>query len=241
MAAGHDEGVGAAIRRQRESLGLSQRALAKRAGVSQPYLSQLEAATRRRVSVGILRRLAEALGVPTAHLVDSEPSGLPRRGRTEVWLYRMAERAEQMRQDSHEVREGRLLPRPWDMSGATIYRRGGRLPHPGDVIVLCRVAGGDDAAGLWGLGVITEFSEARQLRFRALPPTETLQATPRWGPTVRRLIEGSPAAGGDAMWRVREAKQVAVLMREISDELAGGWLREWARRDPPAWRITPWS
>jgi transcriptional regulator with XRE-family HTH domain len=234
MAARHDEGVGAAIRRQRESLGLSQRTLAKRAGVSQPYLSQLEAATRCRVSVGILRRVAEALGVPTAHFVDGEPPGLPRRGRTEVWLYRIAERSDGTGQHPREVREGRLLPRRWDMAGATIYRCGGRLPHPGDVIVLCRVAGGADAAGVWGLGVITEFSDARQLRFRALPPTETLQAAPRWGPKVRRLLEDGPSTGSDALWRIREAKQLAILMGEISEELAGGWLREWARSDPPA-------
>lgn len=235
MAARRGQEIGLAIRRQRESLGLSQRTLARRAGVSQPYLSQLETDARRRVSVGILRRLADALGVPINHFVDGEPAGLPRRGRTEVWLYRMTERPDWTRQHlSREVREGRLLPRPWDVSEATIYRRGARLPHPGDVIVLCLVASGGDAAGLCGLGVVTEFSETRQLRLRALPPTETLQATPRWTPKVRRLVEEVPASAADAMWRVREAEQLGDLMSEISGELAGGWLREWTRRDPLA-------
>jgi len=61
------------------------------------------------------------------------------------------------------------------------------------------VASGGDAGGLWGLGVITEFSETRQLRMRALPPTETLQATPRWSPKVRRLVAEVPATADEAM------------------------------------------
>jgi len=206
MAAGHDEGIGRAIRRRREALGLSQRGLARRAGVSQPYLSQLEAATRGRISLDVLRRVADALDVPVplAHFGDHEPSGVSRRGRTEVWLYRMTGW-----HLAREVREGHLLPRPWDLSVATIDRRGGRLPQPGDIIALCLVASGIDAGGLCGLGVVTELGGRRQLRLRALPPTETLEATPRCSAIVRRLVAAIPATTAGVMWRIPETDVLA--------------------------------
>jgi transcriptional regulator with XRE-family HTH domain len=40
------QGLGRVIRSRRQALGLSQAALAKRAGISQPYLSQVEAGAR---------------------------------------------------------------------------------------------------------------------------------------------------------------------------------------------------
>lgn len=64
--------VGVKIRRLRESQGFSQAALARKARVSQPYLSQLEAGTRGSKSPGvvILQRLAKALGVPVTALLE---------------------------------------------------------------------------------------------------------------------------------------------------------------------------
>jgi XRE family aerobic/anaerobic benzoate catabolism transcriptional regulator len=64
--------VGVRVRKLREAKGLSQVALAKKARVSQPYLSQLEAGTRGSKSPGvvILQRLAKALGVPVTALLE---------------------------------------------------------------------------------------------------------------------------------------------------------------------------
>jgi transcriptional regulator with XRE-family HTH domain len=60
------------VRQLRKAQGLSQAALAKKARVSQPYLSQLEAGTRGSKSPGvvILQRLATALGVSVTELLS---------------------------------------------------------------------------------------------------------------------------------------------------------------------------
>jgi XRE family transcriptional regulator, regulator of sulfur utilization len=60
------------VRLLRKAQGLSQAALAKKARVSQPYLSQLEAGTRGSKSPGvvILQRLATALGVSVTELLS---------------------------------------------------------------------------------------------------------------------------------------------------------------------------
>lgn len=55
-------GIAAALRSQRQAAGLSMRALAARAGMSQPFLSNLENA-RAMPSVATLYRIAAALGV----------------------------------------------------------------------------------------------------------------------------------------------------------------------------------
>jgi transcriptional regulator with XRE-family HTH domain len=64
--------IGMKVRKLREAHGFSQAALAKKAGVSQPYLSQLEAGTRgnKRPGIVILQRLAKALGVPVTALLE---------------------------------------------------------------------------------------------------------------------------------------------------------------------------
>lgn len=67
---------GAAIRALREATGWKLTALAAAAGVSQPYLSNIEAG-RKQATPHVLRKLADALCVPlaaitTAH-VDSDP------------------------------------------------------------------------------------------------------------------------------------------------------------------------
>ena len=58
------------IKQRRTELGLSQRALAKRVGVSDAYITQLETRERINPSLGVLRRLAKALKVSLAELVE---------------------------------------------------------------------------------------------------------------------------------------------------------------------------
>jgi hypothetical protein len=133
-----------------------------------------------------------------------------------------------------DVREGRLLPRPWDESQSVIYRLGGRLPQAGDLLVVLFVPTGSDDAGLCAVAVVTEFGEARQLRFRALPPTDTLQETPRWSPRAQRTVEAIRSKTGrrGTMWRLTSAQQVKALLGEVFDELGGRWLSHWAARSP---------
>lgn len=77
-AAEHDGNVGAFIREHRERSNLSLRRLAERAGVSNPYLSQIERGIRR-PSAEILKRLSRALEVSAeslytrAGLIDEGP------------------------------------------------------------------------------------------------------------------------------------------------------------------------
>jgi transcriptional regulator with XRE-family HTH domain len=53
----------------REEKGLTQDALAKRAKLTKPYISQLESGARQNPSLPALQRLAKALGVPVAELL----------------------------------------------------------------------------------------------------------------------------------------------------------------------------
>ena len=72
--------IGARVRAMRAHAGLSRRRLAAIADVSERYLNQLETGEAN-VSVGILSRVAEALGVDLAHLLPSaQPPAAP--GRT---------------------------------------------------------------------------------------------------------------------------------------------------------------
>ena len=57
------------LRRTREAKGVSQYALAKKARVSQGYISALEAGAKRSPGVDVLQRLAKALGVPVTELL----------------------------------------------------------------------------------------------------------------------------------------------------------------------------
>jgi len=57
------------IRRLREEKGWTQENLAARAKVTQGYIAQLEAGTRRRLSLEVADRLARALGVGIADLL----------------------------------------------------------------------------------------------------------------------------------------------------------------------------
>lgn len=57
------------IRRLREAQGLTQAQLAKRAKVTQGYISQLEAGERQDIGAKLAVRLAKALGVPLTELL----------------------------------------------------------------------------------------------------------------------------------------------------------------------------
>ena len=58
------------IKQRRTDLGLSQRALAKRVGVSDAYITQLETRERINPSLHVLKSLAKALKVTVAELVE---------------------------------------------------------------------------------------------------------------------------------------------------------------------------
>ena len=63
---------GARLKQLRELAGLSQNALAKRAGISRPIISELESNRRRTTSIETARRLAKALGVTLDLLVGMD-------------------------------------------------------------------------------------------------------------------------------------------------------------------------
>jgi transcriptional regulator with XRE-family HTH domain len=63
------QALGALIRAQRQSAGLSLRELAERTNVSNAYLSQLERG-RHEPSLTVLKAVADALGVPLAALLS---------------------------------------------------------------------------------------------------------------------------------------------------------------------------
>lgn len=58
------------IKHRRTELGLSQRALAKLVGVSDAYITQLETRERINPSLDVLKKLAKALKVTVAELVQ---------------------------------------------------------------------------------------------------------------------------------------------------------------------------
>ena len=72
---GTSDGLGAAIRRRRTELGLSQRALAAEVGVSGAFVSQLEN-DQRRPSLAVLERIAAACNTSTGMLLaEAAPRG----------------------------------------------------------------------------------------------------------------------------------------------------------------------
>ena len=60
--------ISSVIRQVRDAQRISQRELAKRAGVTPVYVCQLETGARRNPSLIVLRRLAKALGLPVSAL-----------------------------------------------------------------------------------------------------------------------------------------------------------------------------
>jgi transcriptional regulator with XRE-family HTH domain len=61
--------IGGTLKRLRETKGLSQLQLAKRADVAQAYISEMEAGDKRNPGLETLRKLAKALGVPVTELL----------------------------------------------------------------------------------------------------------------------------------------------------------------------------
>jgi transcriptional regulator with XRE-family HTH domain len=58
------------IKKLREAQGLTQDELARRAGVTKPYVSMIEGGERTSPSLPVLKRLAKALGVPVTALLE---------------------------------------------------------------------------------------------------------------------------------------------------------------------------
>ena len=73
------DGLGQRLRKFRDDHGWTQAELADRAGVSKPYLSELESGAGRRPSGQILLKLADALGVTAADILGRQvaPAGDP--------------------------------------------------------------------------------------------------------------------------------------------------------------------
>jgi transcriptional regulator with XRE-family HTH domain len=61
--------IGMKLKKARRAKGLSRYALAKEAGVSREYITKLESG-RSDPTVGMLQRLAKALGVPVTALLE---------------------------------------------------------------------------------------------------------------------------------------------------------------------------
>src|SRR5690606_38322809 len=74
MAMRSEFAIGPNIRRLRKQRSLSLTALAKRAGVSKAYLSQLENDPKKRPSVEIVIHLSKALGVPLTQVIGIDES-----------------------------------------------------------------------------------------------------------------------------------------------------------------------
>ncbi len=62
--------LGAVVKQLREFRHMTQQELAKKARISQTYLSRLEAGERKNPGVKIAQRLAKALGVPVGELLE---------------------------------------------------------------------------------------------------------------------------------------------------------------------------
>lgn len=62
--------IGRMLRAMRMEKGYSQVALAKRAKVTNVYLSLLESGKKKNPSLAVLRRLAKALGAPVTELLE---------------------------------------------------------------------------------------------------------------------------------------------------------------------------
>src|ERR1700739_3553664 len=69
--------TGRAVKQQREALGFSLRTLAARSGISSSMISDIERGAKS-PTVTTMVRLAEALGVSAASLVDGGPGPAPR-------------------------------------------------------------------------------------------------------------------------------------------------------------------
>jgi transcriptional regulator with XRE-family HTH domain len=57
------------LKRLREDRNMSQAALAKKSGVAQGYISQMEAGEKKNPGIETLKKIAKALGVPVTELL----------------------------------------------------------------------------------------------------------------------------------------------------------------------------
>lgn len=117
-AAAHVRDLGAFIREQRVSAQLSLRSLASRAGISNPYLSQIERGLRR-PSADILQRVADALRISAESLYVQAGMLEERRGSLDEHIRTAAELTEIQRRSLLEiyyafVPGGRRGPHPDD-------------------------------------------------------------------------------------------------------------------------------
>ncbi|MGH9957397.1 MAG: helix-turn-helix domain-containing protein [Pyrinomonadaceae bacterium] len=71
--------IGEKIKNLREESGLTQRQLARKAGVDQGGLSKIERGLKANLTLEMLRRLARALGCSAADLLDDEDKKSPRK------------------------------------------------------------------------------------------------------------------------------------------------------------------
>jgi XRE family transcriptional regulator of biofilm formation len=58
------------IQKLRRAQGMTQEELARKAGVTRPYISHLESGLKKNPSLPTLKKLAKALGVPVAALLE---------------------------------------------------------------------------------------------------------------------------------------------------------------------------
>jgi XRE family transcriptional regulator of biofilm formation len=65
-----EQRIGQMIKRLRQTKGLTQAELAKKAKVTRPYITMLESGVRKTPSLPMLQRLAKALGVPVTALLE---------------------------------------------------------------------------------------------------------------------------------------------------------------------------
>jgi transcriptional regulator with XRE-family HTH domain len=108
-----NQAIGAAVRARREAAGLSMRSLASRAGVSQPFLSQLEHGTSA-ASISTLYRVATALGVTPGDL-------LPVQQPSEVVVVRRGEGVGLPVSEQPDAAVGRVAIGPDDRMSLTEY------------------------------------------------------------------------------------------------------------------------
>lgn len=106
--------VGDAVRTRREAAGLSMRSLATKAGVSQPFLSQLEHGTSA-ASISTLYRVAAALGVTPGELLPAQDSA-------EVVVVRRGEGVALPVSDQPNAAVGLVAIGPDDRMNVTEYR-----------------------------------------------------------------------------------------------------------------------
>jgi transcriptional regulator with XRE-family HTH domain len=101
-AAARVRDLGAFIREQRRAAKLSLRTLADRAGVSNPYLSQIERGLRR-PSADILQRVAEALRISAESLYVQAGMLEERRGRLDEHIRAASELTESQKRSLLEI------------------------------------------------------------------------------------------------------------------------------------------